>query len=125
MSLDIYLEGKTREVGCECPNCYNEHKREESETFYSANITHNLIPMAKEAGIYEMVWRPEENEIKKASQLIEPLKKAINEMTADAPRFEAHNSENGWGLYKHFFPWLKELLTACENYPNAIPRASR
>ena len=125
MSLDIYLEGTKEEVDCECPNCHNEHKREFAETFYSANITHNLIPMAEEAGIYAIVWRPEENGIEKALQLVEPLKKAINEMAADVPRFKAHDSENGWGLYKHFLPWLVELLAACESYPNAIPRVSR
>lgn len=125
MSLDIYLEGTPQEIGCECPNCYNEHKTVVAETFYSANITHNLIPMAKEVGIYGIVWRPEENGIEKALQLVEPLKKAINEMTADAPRFEARDSKNGWGLYKHFLPWLVELLAACENHPNAIPRSSR
>ena len=65
MSLDIYLEGTKEEVDCECPNCHNEHKREFAETFYSANITHNLIPMAEEAGIYALFGDPKKTELKK------------------------------------------------------------
>lgn len=125
MSLDVYLEGPKREVGCECPTCFNEHSRTEADCFYDSNITHNLIPMAAEAGIYEIVWRPEESGITKASQLIEPLRAAIQLMKDDPPRFEAHNPSNGWGLYKHFVPWLESYLAACEEYPDATPRASR
>jgi len=30
------------------------------EYVYSANITHNLIPMTTEAGVYKCIWRPDE-----------------------------------------------------------------
>ena len=86
---------------------------------YDANITHNLGRMAAEAGIYEMLWRPKEAGIKTASQLIEPLEKAIEEMKRDPERFEKHNSSNGWGLYENFLPWLERLLEACRENPEA------
>jgi hypothetical protein len=92
---------------------------------FEQNITHNLNRMAAEAGIYEIVWKPEENNITKAWQLIKPLKKAIAEMKADPARFEKHNAPNGWGLYEHFVPWLEKYLEACEEYPEAKVRASR
>lgn len=114
MSLDISLEEKP------CPTC--GHSAAES---HSQNITHNLGGMADEAGIYEILWRPEESGIETASQLIAPLEKAIAEMKADPPRFKKHNSPNGWGLYENFVPWLERLLVACREHPNASVRASR
>jgi hypothetical protein len=36
---------------------------------YDANITHNLGAMAKAAGIYMHLWRPDEIGIKTASEL--------------------------------------------------------
>lgn len=92
---------------------------------YSANITHNLGEMAKEAGIYEACWRPEEIGITKAAQLIEPLRNGIAQMKADPARFEKLNSPNGWGLYENFLPWLENYLAACEANPDAEVSAWR
>jgi hypothetical protein len=113
MSLDVYLES------AKCEHCGR------SDEGFSANITHNLNSMAAEAGIYKIVWRPDEYGITKAKQLIEPLRKAIAEMKADPERFKKHNSPNGWGLYEHFVPWLDEYLAACEAEPEASVRVSR
>lgn len=85
MSLDVYL------IPPKCPCCGK------SVEGYSRNITHNLGAMAKEAGIYEACWRPEEIGITKAAQLIEPLRAGITLMKSDRPRFERHNASNGWG----------------------------
>lgn len=81
--------------------------------------------MAEEAGIYQACWRPEEIGITKASQLIEPLREGIEKMKSDPARFEKHNSPNGWGLYKHFLPWLERYLEACESHPDANVSVSR
>lgn len=125
MSLDISLYSEAKEVPCECSNCGNTHVRTDRSQLFDANITHNLGTMADEAGIYKHVWRPEEIGITKASQLIEPLRNAVTLMKADPPRFEKHNSPNGWGLYKNFLPWLERYLAACEAYPDATPEAYR
>lgn len=107
MSLDVYLTvTKPVEV-------------------YGANITHNLNRMAQEAGIYEHLWRPEEIGVKQAWQLIEPLEKALAVIKAEPKRFEAFNSPNGWGMYKHFVPWIEEYLAACKEYPEADVKVSR
>ncbi len=88
-------------------------------TVFEANITHNLVAMAREAGIYEACWRPEEIGITKAAQLIEPLRNGIAQMKADPERFKKHNPSNGWGSYERFLPWLEQYLAACEANPDA------
>jgi hypothetical protein len=92
---------------------------------FTQNITHNLTVMASEGGIYAVVWRPEESGIKTATDLIEPLTKAIADMTADPERFKKHNAPNGWGTYDQFVPWLQTYLDACKEYPDALVHASR
>ena len=113
MSLNVYLSAP------KCPHCGV------SPDGYSGNITHNLGAMAREAGIYEACWRPEEIGVTKAGQLIEPLRAGIALMKADPERFKKHNSPNGWGLYKHFLPWLEDYLKACESMPEADVSVSR
>jgi hypothetical protein len=113
MGLSVYLEPN------KCPHCGR------SDEGFSANITHNLNKMAAEAGIYGIVWRPEENGITTAGQLIEPLRKAIADMKAAPERFIKHNASNGWGLYEHFLPWLERYLQACVKTPDATISVSR
>jgi hypothetical protein len=125
MSLDVYLEGSSQEVECCCPICFNDHKRVDTDELYSANITHNLNRMAGEAGIYEILWRPDEVGIERAGQIVETLRKGIDLMKSDPPRFEQHNPSNGWGSYKDFIPWLEKYLSACEENPDAIVKVSR
>ena len=114
MSLTVYLDTPT------CPHC-----GQAPVALYARNTTHNLIPMAEEAGIYKACWRPEEIGITKASQLIEPLTVAIATMRADRPRFEKFNAKNGWGLYIRFLPWLEDYLAACKANPTASVSACR
>ena len=113
MSLDVDLLAEY------CPHCGR------GDEVFSADITHNLNAMAEEAGIYELVWRPEEVPVGSASDLIGPLQAAIAEMERNPDRFRKHNAPNGWGLYEHFVPWLRRYLAACEQYPDAIVKVSR
>ena len=107
MSLDVYLE------------------TESGEHLYSRNITHNLGKMAREAGIYECLWRPDECGITHAHQIIEPLEKGLALMATQKARFEAFNSPNGWGMYEHFIPFCGDYLQACRDHPDARVRACR
>lgn len=124
MSLDVYLTGEIRKAHCRCA-CGHEHEIEQVEEFYNANITHNLNRMATEAGIYEVLWRPEKVGITKAQQLIEPLEKGLALMRSDRVRFEKFNATNGWGTYEQFIPWLINYLDACRRHPEASVRVSR
>jgi len=107
MSLDVYLK-----IVQPC-------------TVYEANITHNLGAMADAAGIYQLLWRPEEIGVTHARQLIEPLRDGIAKMKSNPEYFKTFNAPNGWGLYKNFLPWLEKLLTACEESPDAEFEISR
>jgi len=106
MSLDVYLEDEGHEV-------------------YWANITHNLGRMASEAGIYEVLWRPEEVGVVKARDLISPLKDGLLKLEGDPTRYEEYNAPNGWGMYKNFVPFVKKYLKACEENPDANVRVTR
>ena len=92
---------------------------------FSKNITHNLGEMAEKAGIYKHLWAPEDINIKKAKQLIKPLKKALADLKARPDYYKQFDAKNGWGLYIHFVPFVEEVLDNCINYPNSNIRVSR
>jgi hypothetical protein len=50
----------------------------ETEEVFEYNITHNLVPMAKVAGLYDYVWHPEGMGIYKAKGLIDPLREGLH-----------------------------------------------
>lgn len=107
MSLDVYLtELQPVEV-------------------FTCNLTHNLAPMAAEAGIYKALWRPDEIGIVKASQLIEPLCAGLELLRSDPERFKALNPNNGWGNYGNLIEFVTQYLAACEKNRDADVCASR
>lgn len=106
MSLDVYLTKNGNEL-------------------YSSNITHNLGVMAREAGIYQCLWRPEEVGLTLAWQLVEPLTKGVLLLATEKARFEKFNAPNGWGLWEHFLPFCADYLQACKDYPDATVNVSR
>ena len=120
MSLDVYLKRK-KWISYDAGKTLTE----EDETVYDANITHNLGKMAGEAGIYEALWRPEEIDKTKASEIVELLEKGLADLKARPEHFEKFNSPNGWGMYKHFVPFVEKYLNACKEYPDAIIGVSR
>ena len=107
MSLDVYL------------------KEIKPSIRYRANITHNLGKMAKEAGIYMHLWRPDEIGITKAEQLIEPLREGLCLLENDPDFFRQFDSPNGWGMYDHFVPFVRKYLEACIECPEANVEVSR
>jgi len=86
---------------------------------FSANITHNLGAMAREAGIYEALWRPEEIGITKAAQLIPLLKDGLAKLNGDPDVFRAFNPANGWGSYETLCNFTASYLKACISFPDA------
>lgn len=86
---------------------------------YDANITHNLGPMAREAGIYQCLWRPKELGITTAQQMIQPLREGLAKLRERPEHFTKFDSPNGWGLYVNFVPWVEGVLAACEEHPDA------
>jgi hypothetical protein len=94
-------------------------KRTQPTVVFDRNITHNLNTMAGEAGIYEVLWHPNENGYIKAEQIIPILKEGLEKMKRDPDFFKKFDSPNGWGLYIHFVPFVEAVLEACEAYPDA------
>ena len=97
----------------------------DGEECFSRNITHNLNKMAEAAGVYAVLWRPDENGITKAHQCIPLLSKGLIELMTNREKYEKLNSPNGWGTYEHFVPFVTAVLTACADYPNADVYADR
>jgi hypothetical protein len=93
MSLDIYLY----------------ENKDDGQPIYNANVTHNLGRMAKEAGFYQALWRPEEIGIEKAKDLVPYIRNGINKMCEDPDYYKQFDSPNGWGTYDDFLLWLIEL----------------
>ncbi len=122
MSLDVSLKSKEK-VKKECDHCHSVY--EDYEIYFGQNITHNLGKMAAEAGIYYHLWRPEEINITKASELIEPLTNGLEDMKTRPEFYEQFNASNGWGLYIHFVPWIEKYLNACIEHPDAIIEVDR
>lgn len=151
MSLDIYLitkdvqlkkassgifvreNGQTKEITEE--EWYSRYpgrepvkfqeQQEETNTVYHANITHNLNNMADEAGIYEHLWQPDEIEITKAKELIEPLRQGLHNLKSEPERYKKFNPENGWGSYEGLVKFVENYLNACYEYPEAEINADR
>lgn len=124
ISLDVSLTGPEYDEDCTC-ECGHKHTRKKSKQYFSSNITHNLGKMAEAAGIYKCCWRPEEIGIIHASQLIELLTNGIELLEAEPNKFKRFDSPNGWGLYEHFVPWVREYLEACKKYPDSFVNADR
>ena len=115
MSLDVYLSTQVDTGG----------KEPYDVQLFTTNITHNLGAMAEWAGVYKAVWRPEENAIKTADQLIPILEAGLKKLIDNFDEASKYNSGNGWGMYPHFVSFLEDYLAACKQHPKAQVRACR
>ena len=86
---------------------------------FSANITHNLNKMADAAGLYQVIWHPEELDFTEAKQLIKPLKVGLELLKSDPDKFRAFNPPNGWGDYVTLVDFVEKYLAACIAWPKA------
>lgn len=155
MSLDVYLtteetnlkkvgsgifireNGETKEITIEewyekhpgvtplSINPTTEETIEETNEVYSANITHNLNTMAEKAGIYLHLWRPDEINITKAKELIEPLRQGLHQLKLEPDVYKELNPDNGWGTYEQLVRFVENYLNACYQYPDANVNVSR
>lgn len=126
----IREDGATRELSIdEAKERYGEigltERRIETNEVFTANITHNLNKMAEAADLYMPIWCPEKIGISKASQLIAPLTKGLNEIMTNPDKYQVLNPSNGWGTYRQFVQFVKDYLNACKEYPDANVFADR
>ena len=122
MSLDVSLV-HPRYTEHECIYCGSNYK--EKKELYTNNITHNLGKMAKKAGIYTPLWKPEEVRVIVALDLIGYLEKGLDNLKKDAKYFKQFDAENGWGKYEDFVFFVEDYLKACKKNPEALIEISR
>jgi hypothetical protein len=93
-------------------------KSQPTEVF-ERGITHNLVPMAKEANLYNALWRG--NEIANcAEDLISPLTEGLAKLKSNPEYFKQYNPSNGWGTYEDLIEYTEKYLQACKRFPDAI-----
>lgn len=108
MSLDVYLI---------CEHC--------ERGVFDANITHNLITMAREADLYGALWCPEDTDTTKARELVPRLTAGLEALRARPTRFIPFNPPNGWGDYDGLVDFVTDYLRACEHFPDARIEVSK
>ena len=86
------------------------------------NITHNLVPMWKKAGIYDALYNSDDLE---AKEVLPILIGGLADMVAKPKEYEKLNSPNGWGSYENAVPWLVRLINEFKDYPCAIIEISK
>jgi len=117
VSLDFYLD----EGACPTPCAHCEYRVAGVEV-WCANITHNCSGMWSAAGCYEALY---ESEGKRAFEIVEVVRSALRWMAAHPSECRAREAKNGWGTFEQALPWLRRLLRALEEYPDAVIRVSR
>lgn len=113
MSLDVSLY----------ENCCSACGR--SDRVFSRNITHNLVPMAKAAGIYDAVWRPDEIGITTAKQVAQACRDGFGDLFSNPKKYHTYDPENGWGDYDDLVRFMSVYLSACAKWPDALVEALR
>lgn len=98
---------------------------EAGENLYSDNITHNLTAMADMAGIYALLWRPDEFGITHAHQIIAPLERGLIWLVCNKAKAEEFNAKNGWGKWENLVRFCADYLQACKDHPEAQVSVSR
>lgn len=86
---------------------------------YSAGITYNIREMAKAAGLYEALFRPDEIGVTKAGALIKRLEDGLIDLQQNRTYYKQFNPDNGWGSYVGFKNFVARYLEACRTYPDA------
>ncbi|MCK1999954.1 hypothetical protein MZM54_00975 [[Brevibacterium] frigoritolerans] len=84
---------------------------------FHKNITHNITPMWKEAGVYSALY---ESQGKNAKEVIPTLENGLSLMKDNPKRFSQLDAPNGWGKYKHAVPWLTELIDGFKKHSDGV-----
>ncbi len=83
---------------------------------YDNNITHNVSPMWKLAGIYDDIYNSHGYT---AKDILPRLEKGLQKMKEFPQSFEALNADNGWGNYLDALKFLEDIIRGCKEYPNS------
>ena len=92
---------------------------------YSRNITHNLCEMAEVAGVYDVLWRPDENGFETAAHCIDTLRRGLDFLVCNRKLCEKYDPANGWGSYGGLVTFVTTVLMACCDNPDGKIEVSR
>lgn len=81
-----------------------------------SGCTHNLVPMWREAGVYEALY---ESHGSSAGDHLDTLRAGLKAMQDEPDRFKKHNPANGWGAYEGAIDVLTAWIAHCAQYPKA------
>ena len=82
------------------------------------NLTHNLGEMASACGLYEPLWRAEENGWYEAGDIIEPLENGISNLLINEKELKAkYTPDNGWGNYEQLKVVALKVYANCVENP--------
>ena len=81
-----------------------------------ANITSNLVPMWKKAGIYDALYN---SAGKRAKDVLPTLRQGMTHMMTHKDEYLPLNPPNGWGDYPSAVQWLRNVCNMFERNPNA------
>lgn len=87
-----------------------------TETVFDINVTHNLVPMWKEAGVYDCLYNSERLT---PAMILPILEIGLAYMKAQPERFKALNPSNGWGSYENAIGVLEAIISACRQHPKS------
>lgn len=119
MSYDVYLEGEPESVPCVCAECGHQHKREEQPLYFYRGHTSNTSGMWRGAGLDLREFDGEP-----ASALAHPLAAAIEKIAAESEKYRPMEPANKWGTYESTLAFLRAILAACQDAPDATVRVS-
>lgn len=120
MSYDVSLRIEVTKKDCWCQTCGNEHMDSGLKEVFSANYTSNTARMWNEAGVTLRDF-----DQKRANELSGPLADAISVIESDTIRFKIYEPGNGWGTVEGTLRFLRSILRACREFPNAILKVRR
>jgi hypothetical protein len=75
--------------------------------------------------LYDILWRPDEHEMKFARDIAELLDEGWNILMSDPKHFKDFNPENGWGSYEGLCDFVYKYRNACWDNPDAELSISR
>lgn len=106
MGLSLYLEHE------KCPTCGHAEERD------SFDYTYNVSPM------WRQIYPDDEGMVfidgMTGKEAFEKLIHALDYMKQHKEELEALNPSNGWGSYEGFMEFIRELIHACIETPDAI-----